>query len=393
MSLDNYQTASFRGVPFPVGSLDTSGGRKKVVHEFVNSDRRTIEDLGLIPNTFAFNDIKLPTHDNFSLRDRLKEALDASGPGELVHPTFGTFTVDAMPYTISERTSEVGIARFTMLFERSDAAIFPAQTNVKSSLIKKQSDDTLDSIETDIEDNFESTTASNYEKALEKLNSIGDSFNKIGQTVSAITSDISTYTATVTTFISGITANILAPAELARSIKDTFLQLDVLANNVENQFKIAKQLFNFGGNDPEILRTTVSRIQRADNQQILNDAMSSNALALAYNNAANIDYGNELDVQETRKSLEDEYQRLIEDTNLSSDTLNLLQELRNTSRIIFEDISVTVPKIRNITINEIPMSILAYQYYGSTDITQELIDLNAIKDVSFVSGDIQILTP
>ena len=135
MSLENYQQASFRGIPFLIGSLDTEGGRKDITHEYPNSDRRLNEDLGLLNKTFTIRGL-VKTLDDFTSRDRLIEALEWGGAGELVHPTFGAITVAAKPYTVSENTTEIGIARFSMVFERTQSPIFPAQTSVKTSLIK-----------------------------------------------------------------------------------------------------------------------------------------------------------------------------------------------------------------------------------------------------------------
>lgn len=394
MILDNLQTASFRGIPFLIGDASTQGGRKTVTHEYPNSDRRQVEDLGLLNDTFSITG-RVITQNDFTNRDRLKEALSQPGAGELVHPFFGTLTVVAKPYTLSEDTRTLGVARFTMVFEKSDDPIFPTQTAVKPSLIKDQSDVAIDGVTTDIEDTFEVDTksTSNFAAAREKLQSIGETFQEIGRATSAVTATISSYTATVTTFIDGITRNIFAPAQLADSIKDMFLQLDTIAPNALAQFELAKQLFGFGSEDPLIQPTTVARQQRSDNQLLINNAISTNALSLAYNNAADIDYGNELEVLEARQALEAEYQRIIEDTNLSNDTLDALANLRNSSRLLFEDISIAVSKIRPITVNTIPMSVLSYQYYGSTDNTEELIALNNTIDVSFVEGEVNILTP
>jgi prophage DNA circulation protein len=394
MSLDKYQQASFRGVPFLVGDLDTIEGRKDVEHEFPNSDRRSIEDLGLLNGAFSIVG-SVRTQDGFEARDKLRAALKQKGPGILVHPTLGSLTVSSKPYTMSERTSRIGVARFTMIFKETQDPIFPTQSAVKPSLIKAQTDDTIDGVETDFADTFEVATnsTSNYRAALGKLQDVGAKFNQIGQTTSAITSNISSFTATVTTFTDGIVSNIFAPAALASSITDMFNQFDTLAPNALGQFELAKQLFSFGSDDPAVEATTVSRQQRADNQLIINNTVSANALSLAFNNAAGIDYGNELEVFDVRQALEQEYQLLTENTNLSNNTIDLLTELRNSSRLFFDDISVTVPKIRTVSTNKIPMSILAYQYYGSTDLTEELIELNSTIDVSFVTGDVQVLTP
>jgi prophage DNA circulation protein len=411
MILDNLQTASFRGVTFLIGDSSTDGGRKTITHEYPNTDRRVVEDIGLLQDTFSLTGIVV-TQEDFTDRDDLKDALTQAGPGELVHPFFGTVTVVAKPFNVVENTSELGIARFTMLFERSQDPIFPTQAAVKTSLIKSQSDIVIASVAENIGEEFSvlDNIKSNYQSALTQLQSVGDRFNEIGRTVSAVTNFISSFSATVTSFVDNIVSNIFSPALLADSITDMFLQFDTLAPNALGQFELAKQLFGFGSDDPIIEPTTVGREQKASNQAILNSAIRANAIALAFNNAANIDYENELEVTGVRQALEEEYQSIILSTNLSSgtlgepqnlssdpslsnDTIEALQELRNTSRLFFDDVSISVSKIRNITVNPIPMSILSYQYYGNTDETEDLINLNNIADVSIVSGELQILTP
>lgn len=389
--IDKYQQGSFRGVPFLVGDMDTSGGRKSVTHEFPNTDRRSVEDLGLLNDTFTINGL-VKTGEDFTLRDRLKDALSQKGAGILVHPTFGSVTVFAKSFSLSERISEIGIARFSMTFEKTQDRVFPTESTVKPSLIKSDSDAALNGAETDLSNTFKASNASNYQAAAAKLQAVGDKFNVIGKEVSSITTDISQFTATVTTFTDGITQNITAPATLASSIKDMFTEFDQLAPNALEQFGLAKQLFNFGGNDPAVEPTTFYRQERADNQQVINDNISGSALILAYNNAASIEYGNEIELKKTRDDLEAEYLRLTEDTILSNDTLDLLARLRNTVRLFFDDIAVTVPRVRTVSTSQMPMSVISYQYYGTTAETQNLIDLNSTINVSYVTGNVDILT-
>ena len=142
-----------------------------------------------------------------------------------------------------------------------------------------------------------------------------------------------------------------------------------------------------------IPETTVPRQEKASNQLIVNSFVRASAVSLAYNNAAQITYGNEREVGEVQESLEAEYQSIIANTNLSGTTLSAMQDLRNSSRELFDDIAVTVPKIFPVFVNVIPMTILAFDYYGNVDKTEELIELNETKNVSYVSREVELLTP
>ena len=50
--IDLLRKGSFGGVPFLVISATTTGGRKKVKHQFPNSKKQSIEDLGFMPKSF-----------------------------------------------------------------------------------------------------------------------------------------------------------------------------------------------------------------------------------------------------------------------------------------------------------------------------------------------------
>ncbi len=115
--------ASWRGVVFSVRSEDLpTGGRKTALHDFPNSDQRFIEDLGKIPPRFT---ITAFVHGlNWLERaSELERALNEAGPGRLVMPTFGIYTVWALPYSKTASQTSVGEIEFSLEFATSrDAA-------------------------------------------------------------------------------------------------------------------------------------------------------------------------------------------------------------------------------------------------------------------------------
>jgi len=117
-------TATFRGVPFVVESGDQSGGRRGVTHEYPFRDEPFREDLGRAARAFAVDGyVAGPGY--AARRDALREALEAHGPEELVHPYFGTRRVAVTSFRIRESTGEGGMARFSIEFEETPSA--PAQ--------------------------------------------------------------------------------------------------------------------------------------------------------------------------------------------------------------------------------------------------------------------------
>lgn len=113
--------ASWRGVVFSVRSEDLpTGGRKTALHDFPNSNERFIEDLGEIPQRFT---ITAFVHglDWLERAQSLENALREAGPGRLVMPTFGAWTVWALPYSKSASQTSIGEIEFNLEFATSRA--------------------------------------------------------------------------------------------------------------------------------------------------------------------------------------------------------------------------------------------------------------------------------
>lgn len=112
---DQLQKASFRGKPFVVERSSVSGGRKAVVHEYPLRDDAYVEDLGRRSRSFALQAFVIGP-DYINQRNVLQDALEALGPGELVHPYHGRRLVVAADFQIEESKDEGGMAVFTITF-------------------------------------------------------------------------------------------------------------------------------------------------------------------------------------------------------------------------------------------------------------------------------------
>lgn len=126
--------ASWRGVVFSVRSEDLpTGGRRTALHDFPNSNERFVEDLGEIPQNFT---ITAFVHglDWIERAQALENALRTAGPGRLVMPTFGAFTVWALPYSKNASQTSVGEISFNLEFATSRAV-----AGIEESKLSKES--------------------------------------------------------------------------------------------------------------------------------------------------------------------------------------------------------------------------------------------------------------
>lgn len=118
---DNLRQASFRGVKFNVDSSGLSIGRRIARHEYPQRDIPYPEDMGRRAREYKVEAFVLgdPAGDNDYMvpRDALIEAIEKAGPGQLVHPYYGTVAVTVFgEVTLSESTREGGMAKFTITF-------------------------------------------------------------------------------------------------------------------------------------------------------------------------------------------------------------------------------------------------------------------------------------
>lgn len=128
------ERASFRGVPFFLDSSSSKSGRRYQNHEYPKRDKNFAEDLGLATqlknlNAFVIGD------DYDEQRDKLLEALEEAGHGQLVHPWMGTFDVIVGEAEVTENRNEAGIALFTISFLPYFPQEFPAASANTSQLL------------------------------------------------------------------------------------------------------------------------------------------------------------------------------------------------------------------------------------------------------------------
>jgi prophage DNA circulation protein len=116
------QPGSFRGAAFRTEAEERSGGRRVVSHEFPGRDDPVTEDLGARAKTFSI-DCHVIGAEYIAARDALLTALEAAGPGLLVHPQYGRQLVVVFDYSCSTSTDEGGIARFRITFGEAGQAV------------------------------------------------------------------------------------------------------------------------------------------------------------------------------------------------------------------------------------------------------------------------------
>lgn len=139
--------ASFKGVGFSVRSESSpEQGRKLVLHEYVNSDVRFVEDQGQIPPKFS---IRAFVHgaDFIARAARLEQVLNESGPGKLSMPTFGVIEAYAGAYSKDASQQSVGEISYTIPFFAGRPAPGPSVSRVGIEDVYQAGDQARKSLE------------------------------------------------------------------------------------------------------------------------------------------------------------------------------------------------------------------------------------------------------
>jgi prophage DNA circulation protein len=390
--LDELVAASFKGATFLIDGTSTAGGRKTVTHEYPNSDRRFVEDLGELREIYTVTGI-IHGDTYFADRDNLIAQLKSSGPGELIHPFYGSVTVVAKPYSLSENLTNLGVATFRMTFERSNESSFPKATANNSSLIDQKTTSTFDSMKADLINKFNVTKkfTGNFVDATATTTRIAAAMGINSDTVLKVTAETNEFSSLLETFVDNINVNAFDSTNLAKDLFNVFGSFNGLGKTAKDQFDILAGLFDFDDDQEEALPTTVERVERIENRDILDSTMQINSLAQAYNVTTSLDFQTDEDVQNVKNVLDAQYEKVIENNNASDNTVQELKNLRVEVSKFLEKESVNAFRVSTVHTNEIPMTLLAYQYYGDTEKTVQLLDLNMINNPSFVQGDVKVL--
>lgn len=390
--LDELVAASFKGATFLIDDTSITAGRKTVTHEYPNSDRRFVEDLGELKEVYTVTGI-IHGDAYFADRDNLIAQLKSSGSGELIHPFYGSVTVVAKPYSLSENLTNLGIATFRMTFERSNESAFPKATANNSSLIDQKTTSVFDSMKGDLTSIFNVTprATGNFVDATAIMTRISEAMGINADTILKVTGNTSEFSSLLEVFTDNININAFNSINLSDDLFNLFDSFNGLGDTAKDQFDILAGLFDFGDAQALPAATTVQRVERIANKKILDSTMQINSLAQAYNITTSLDFETEEDVQDVKNVLDAQFDKIVNNTNATDDTIQGLKNLRVEVSKFLEKESVNAFRVSTVHTNEIPMTLLAYQYYGNTEKTVQLIDLNMTNNPSFVQGDVKVL--
>ena len=137
---------------------------------------------------------------------------------------------------------------------------------------------------------------------------------------------------------------------------------------------------------------TAELTEREKNDNVLNQATNAHALSYAYVSVAQITFKTVAEIEAVEKELETQYQFIVNQASSNKDIDMALTDMRIIVQDFFDDQRLSAKQVISVNTNVTSARLLSFQYYGESDSATDIIGLNGISDVSFVEGDVGILT-
>jgi len=415
--LDFLQAAEYDGAFFYAERATTRGGRKTVIHGFVNSDRQLVEDLGLNPDAFTLSGTVAAIPSGVGrggaktypqAKAALLAKLRAGGPSVLIHPFTGRLeNIVALDWTLDEDFKRVGKAGISIRFALSDTDGVPKETSSVINNVEAAFEAVEAAARLNVVENFFKGVerladgglkqvgrfTQTFEDGVAKVNNFVEKVVAATDPLTKLSDQIDGFAAQLNEILIDVFSLVDNPAALSDEIFAVMNSANALYATPEATFAAMAGLFDFGDDDVPTVAPTAAAIQRQTNRDVINAAVLSSSLSLAYFNASLIDFETTDAVDEAAEVLEAQFQKVVAGRSLDLATENALSDMRNTTIRFFDDVKTTKPDIVDFLTHQTAARVLSYAHYGTTDFGDIIVGLNSLRDPANVpAGIVKILS-
>lgn len=387
---DELLDATFRGIPFfvEVGELVT--GRRTVDHETAYSeDEQFVEDMGRKGRAFPV-EAYLVGDDYLLAKERLLKALETKGPGELVHPYYGTRLVQVGTVRVRENAKEGGTCQLSIEFKATRSkspapkSVADGAANVKTSAASAKA-----AIGSEFLAKFQ-VLAGYVDSVSGALQSAAAAVDKVTSTVSLGTQALAKLKRSVAGVESSASALAAAPSQLLAQTTALVEALGeaLIAASPHNVIGAMLKLYDFspGVRPPtttpnrEIEQTNFDATQLLFQRLVLVQAAT---MAIEQTFAS---YDDAVAARATITDLIDEQAEIAAD-----DTYPALDQLRADLVSAVPGEANDLPKLVEYTPHAtMPSLVVAYDLYGNLSKEADLLARNTIRHAGFITGGVTL---
>lgn len=179
---------------------------------------------------------------------------------------------------------------------------------------------------------------------------------------------------------------IIQTSTINTALEDLFAAYDLVGSDARTRYLLNRELFAFAEGETNI----VDNPDLTTALNIINLGVQLNNIALAYDNAADIEYKNSNDLDEVISDIDTEFSRIVANTLIDTDSRVALINLNTSVLDVFASLDLST--ITNVTTTQMSSQVLSYTYYGTTAQADQIIELNGINNTGFIDGDVSILS-
>jgi prophage DNA circulation protein len=394
---DEYQPGSFRGVPFRSQNHETTGGRRVVTHEYPGRDKPSTEDLGSRAKTYQL-DCHVLGDGYFADRNALADALDAEGPGELVHPWLGSMQVVVLDRTFTESTEAGGIAYFSVVFGEAGIDVATPEAIDGKSRVAATARSVDDAAPVAFAEEFDvSGMPAFVETAAGDIVSAAVDLTQFSAGVGGgVGPALRTFEASLKYLPDSISTLIRTPLALGQSVHAMVLAVELLDRTARSKTASFYAMTDFDSTIPAVVRTTPARKRQADNRDALVHLFTVTSAASMVRAASNIQFASYDEAVALRDRLSDRLDNLAlasadaghDDRACAFDSLrhamvrDIGQRGGSLQRVYHHRLSITEPAL-----------VIANRLYGHKGVAEQADDLalrNKVRHPGFVPGGNEI---
>jgi len=390
------QPASFRGVPFGITEAPVTTGRRTVTHEYPFRDTPYVEDLGRKSREYTLTAFVVGP-DYMPARDALLQAMEAFGPGKLVHPYLGTMTVQPGTCSFTETWDNGGMATFTLQFLQSDAIVYPSAVASASSSAQTNATAVNTAASAMLGTAYtltgQDTTAITNAATGTVTDTVSLISGSLGSTVSTQGLGADAFTAAVANFKSQAAALVVSPVLLAAQytgLINTLLDApDGLAAVASLTRLYSSTVAYFGA---KTYGSSASALVAHANDAALSQMILFGILSAAATIAVSAAYVSIQQAQATVAGLDTLFNTLV--YQVTDDGLyEAVVDLQVSMDAAIPPPGQTLPSVVNVrVVQSVPSLVLCYQVYGDVSEELALVAMNDIVNPFCVPGNTVVQT-
>ncbi len=368
---DELQPASFRGVPFEVVTGSLTAGRRLARHEYPQRDIPYLEDMGRRARDYKVEGYIIGP-DYMIDRDRLLDAIESAGAGQLVHPYYGNKLVTVGECELTESTEFGGMVKFTLPCVEAGEQIQPTSGIDSAAHLIKAQESAFAQIAADFSSAF----------SVSGLPAWG---------VSSIASTVTGFLAlpdfqAMGSVVSGLTSNISALLATPDVLADEMISLVRSSPSVDGTLGAA--------NIPAVTTQGIATRGTVQNQQSAITVLIKRAALIHYAGiAANEGIDTSDDVATARAAVLaqfDAHDYAVGVPRPSSVLASQLRSVRSASLTHLSRQNAALPQTYALTlVQPQPALALSYALYGDLR-TNEIISRNAIQHPGFLPAGVPL---